>query len=143
MKLKVKRVRPEAKLPLAAKGTPAGLDLYACIPKPLVLYDGIRPVIIPTGIAVEPEDGYFCLVQPRSGLSCMGILVHTGVIDPDYRGEVKVVVSNISNEPFVIKPGMRIAQLVVAPYVPVEVEEVEELSDTERGSDGLGSTGLF
>ena len=99
---------------------------------------------MPTGLYVEIPEGYEIQVRPRSGLAAKyGISVANapGTIDPDYRGEIKVILVNLSNEVFELKPGERIAQLVVAQFTRIEWESVEQLSDTERGAGGFGSTG--
>ena len=101
-------------------------------------------MIFPTGLYIQLPVGYEAQIRPRSGLACKyGITVANspGTIDADYRGEVKVILVNLSNEPFVVNPGERIAQLVVARYEKVEWDEVEVLDETERGAGGFGSTG--
>ncbi|MDO5385320.1 MAG: dUTP diphosphatase, partial [Rikenellaceae bacterium] len=100
--------------------------------------------LVPTGLYVEIPDGYEIQVRPRSGLAAkhgISIANAPGTIDPDYRGEIKVILVNLSNEPFELKPGERIAQLVVAQFTRIEWESVSELSETERGAGGFGSTG--
>jgi dUTP pyrophosphatase len=120
------------------------MDLQANIPAPIVL----RPLercLIPTGLFLEIPEGYEAQVRPRSGLALrkgLTILNAPGTIDSDYRGEVGVILVNLSSEEVVIEPGDRIAQLVVARYEKVEWKELEELSFTERGSGGFGSTGV-
>ena len=122
----------------------AGLDLCACIDRDIILMPGER-VLVPTGISIELPDGYEAQVRPRSGLAInhgVTVLNSPGTIDPDYRGEVKVILINLGKEPFVIKNGMRIAQMVISKFERVEVEVVEELSQTRRGEGGFGSTGV-
>ena len=100
--------------------------------------------MVPTGLYVALPDGTEAQVRPRSGLAAkygISVLNAPGTIDADYRGEVKVILVNLSNEPFVINPGERIAQMVVARYEKVEWDEVEVLDETERGAGGFGSTG--
>ena len=99
-------------------------------------------VTIPTGIAIELQPGTEAQVRPRSSISKRGLLVHLGTVDNGYRGEIGVIVSNISNYSAVIRPGDRIAQLVVAPVLYPKFREAEELSETERGEGGFGSTGI-
>jgi len=122
----------------------AGLDLCACIDRDIILMPGER-VLVPTGVSIELPDGYEAQVRPRSGLAInhgVTVLNSPGTIDPDYRGEVKVILINLGKEPFVIKNGMRIAQMVISKFERVEVEVVEELSQTRRGEGGFGSTGV-
>ena len=136
MKLKIKRIRDGAVIPKRATAESAGLDLSAHL-------DG-EAVKIPTGIAIGLETGTVGLVYPRSGLaSKYGITLANcvGVIDSDYRGEILVPVTNHSAVPFTIHHGDRIAQLVISPVLLPEVEEAEELDETERGAGGFGSTG--
>ena len=100
--------------------------------------------MVPTGLFIALPDGTEAQVRPRSGLAAkfgISVLNSPGTIDADYRGEVKVILVNLSNEPFVVNPGERIAQMVVARYEKVEWDEVEELDETERGAGGFGSTG--
>ena len=122
-----------------------GLDLRACLEEDEAAIPAGGRLAIPSGIAVEPlTPGIAGFVYSRSGLGAMqGLTVAqgVGVIDPDYRGEIKVILVNLSNEPFELKPGERIAQLVVAQFTRIEWESVSELSETERGAGGFGSTG--
>ena len=125
MELKIKKVNENAIIPKRATQGSAGMDLCACIDAPLTLRGG-ETAVIPTGIAIalpSNEAGAF------------------GVIDSDYRGEIKVGVINQINEPYTIEPGERIAQLVVMPVCPVDTVEVESLDETARGEGGFGSTG--
>jgi len=140
VELKVKRLHPEAKLPVRKREGDAGLDLYAV--EDVVLKPG-GWAAVPTGIAVEIPKGYFGLIKDRSGLA-LKYALHclAGVVDENYRGELKVVIINLGPKEVRIEKGTRIAQLLVIPYLPVEVKEVEELSDTERGKKGFGSSGL-
>jgi dUTP pyrophosphatase len=142
--LKVKILREGVTLPKYQTDHSAGLDLCACIDKDIILMPGER-VLVPTGISIELPDGYEAQVRPRSGLAInhgVTVLNSPGTIDPDYRGEVKVILINLGKEPFVIKNGMRIAQMVISKFERVEVEVVEELSQTRRGEGGFGSTGV-
>jgi dUTP pyrophosphatase len=137
----VRRVRADAHLPRQAYDGDAGLDLAAC--EGLVLAPGERAVI-PTGVAIEIPDGYAGFVQPRSGLAArhgIGVVNAPGLIDSGYRGEICVVLINTDREhAFVVEPGMRIAQLVIAPVAAVRLVEVEELAGSERGVRGFGSS---
>lgn len=144
MKVRLLRVGPiEAPLPAYQTPGSAGLDLCAAIPEPIRLDPGERR-LIPTGFALEIPRGYEAQVRPRSGLALrhgIGMVNAPGTIDSDYRGEIGVLLVNHGSEPFVIEPLARIAQLVICPVVQAELELVSELSSTERGSGGYGSTG--
>lgn len=121
----------------------AGMDLASASEDPIRLAPGQR-VGVPTGLALELPPGYEAQVRPRSGLALRaGVTVVNapGTIDADYRGEVVVLLVNLGAEPHLVQPGDRIAQLVIAPVVQARVEEVAELSSTERGSGGFGHTG--
>ena len=119
------------------------MDLKANITEPVTL-GPLERTLVPTGLFIALPDGTEAQVRPRSGLATkhgISVLNAPGTIDADYRGEVKVILVNLSNEPFVINPGERIAQMVVARYEKVEWDEVEVLDETERGVGGFGSTG--
>ena len=121
----------------------AGMDLKADITEPITLKP-LERAMVPTGIYIALPDGTEAQVRPRSGLAAkfgISVLNAPGTIDADYRGEVKVILVNLSNEPFTVNPGERIAQMVVARSEKVEWDEVEVLDDTERGEGGFGSTG--
>ena len=137
----VRRLREDAHLPHQAYEGDAGFDLAAC--EHVVLKPGERAVVA-TGIAVEIPQGYAGFVQPRSGLAArhgVGVVNSPGLIDSGYRGEIKIVLINTDREEaFVVDPGMRIAQLVVAPVAAVRMVEVEELAVSERGARGFGSS---
>ena len=137
----IHRLRPDAHLPRQAYDGDAGLDLAAC--ERTVLEPGARATI-PTGVAVEIPDGYAGFVQPRSGLAArhgIGIVNSPGLIDSGYRGEIRVVLLNTDREhTFVVEPGMRVAQLVIAPVASVRLAEVDELAGSERGARGFGSS---
>ena len=142
--VKVKKLRPGAKLPVLGSKTAAGADLHACLDYDLVSIACHQTVKIPTGIAVEISDGYFGAIFARSGLATKEGLRPAncvGVIDSDYRGEVIVALHNDLDTNRMIENGERIAQLVILPYQPAVYTEVEELSDTERGEGGFGSSG--
>ena len=149
MTLKLKAVSPKLgkELPWPSRATEgsAGLDLAACIDRDVTIAPR-QLVRIPTGVAIAlPGPEYVALVFARSGLGIRhGIALSNGVgvIDSDYRGELQVGLTNLSDTPYTIRPGDRIAQLVVTPVVLPQVEIVEELEDTGRGTGGFGSTGL-
>jgi dUTP pyrophosphatase len=127
--------------PYRAHDTDSGLDLRANIDRPVIILPH-QVVLIPTGVAVELPEGYEGQIRPRSGLSKQGVLAAYGTIDSGYRGEIGVVLVNMSDlRPYKIEPYERIAQLVVAPVHIPEIEFVEELGGTERGAGGFGSTG--
>ena len=129
--------------PAYATEKSAGMDLKANIDEPITL-GPLQRAMVPTGLYMALPDGTEAQVRPRSGLAAkhgISVLNAPGTVDADYRGEVKVILVNLSNEPFVINPGERIAQLVVARYEKVEWDEVDVLDETERGAGGFGSTG--
>lgn len=131
--------------PLPTYQTPqaAGLDLRAQLEAPVTL-GPLQRTIVPTGLYIELPEGYEAQVRPRSGLAAkqgVTVLNSPGTIDADYRGEIGVILVNVSNDPVVISQGDRIAQLVVAPFKQIAWEPAEELTDTLRGAGGFGSTG--
>jgi dUTP pyrophosphatase len=143
MKVKVIN-RSKHDLPKYETEASAGIDLRANLPKPFSLQP-LERTLVQTGIFLEIPVGYEAQVRPRSGLALkkgVTVLNTPGTIDADYRGEVGVILVNISNQPFVINDGERIAQLVFAKVEQGEFLEVEELSSTERGASGFGSTGV-
>jgi dUTP pyrophosphatase len=142
-KLKIKRLRPNAKLPKRATPGSTGLDIFACIDgKETITLAGTQPKAVPTGIAIEVPRGYDVQIRPRSGLSAKGVGVTFGTIDSDYRGEILVTMYLFdSDSTFEIRHGDRIAQMVVSTIADLPLVEVEEISPTERGSGGHGSTG--
>jgi dUTP pyrophosphatase len=147
IRIKVKRIgkRESVSLPCYMSEQASGMDLSATLSEDVLLRPGERS-LIPTGIAVAIPEGYEGQVRPRSGLATkngVGILNSPGTIDSDYRGEIKVVLINLGDEPFVVKDGSRIAQLVISPIVRTEWEEVESLPETERNAGGFGHTGSF
>ena len=120
------------------------MDVRANIEEPITLAP-LQRVLVPTGLYIALPEGYECQARPRSGLAVkhgITVLNSPGTIDADYRGELKTLLVNLSDTPFVIEPGERIAQLVVAKHEHVEWEEVEVLDETERGEGGFGSTGV-
>ena len=142
--MKVKIVNKSAwPTPAYATEKSAGMDLKANITEPVAL-EPLERVLVPTGLFIALPDGTEAQVRPRSGLAAkhgITVLNSPGTIDADYRGEIKVILVNLSKEPFVINPGERIAQLVVARYEKIGWEEVLDLDETERGEGGFGSTG--
>ena len=139
--LNVKRLRPEAALPVRATEGASGLDLHACLPDGDVVL-GPDPQRVSTGVAIEFPPGYDAQIRPRSGLSLKGIGVAFGTIDSDYRGELLVTMWVFgSKTEHTISHGDRIAQLVIAPLAEAAIVEVTELSESVRGSGGHGSTG--
>ena len=143
MKIKVLN-RGHQPLPQYATAQSAGMDLRANIEEPIVLHPMERR-LIPTGLYIALPEGFEAQVRPRSGLALkhgLTVLNAPGTIDADYRGEVGVVLINLSQEDFVINDGERIAQLVIARYEQVQLQLVEELDETERGAGGYGHTGV-
>ena len=140
MELKIKRLNPAAKLPGYGHAGDAGLDLYAAVE--YVLGPG-AVFAVPTGIKMAIPKGYVGLVWDKSGISLKGVHRLAGVVDAGYRGEVQVVMINLGKEPFEIKAGMKIAQMLIQPVISMSIIEAEELDDTVRGEGGFGSTGLY
>ena len=131
---------------LPAYGTPmaAGMDVRAALAEPLALKP-LQRALVPTGLRIQLPEGYECQIRPRSGLALKhGVTVANapGTIDADYRGEIGIILINLSDETFVINPGERIAQMVVAPYSRVQWRLAESLDDSQRGDGGFGHTGL-
>ncbi len=121
----------------------AGMDVYANLEAEIKLQP-LERALIPTGFFIELPLGYEAQIRPRSGLAYkhgITVLNSPGTIDADYRGEVKVLLVNLSNETFIIKNGERIAQMIIAPYTQIQWQPVESLSETQRGTGGYGSTG--
>lgn len=142
MKVKVIN-RSKNELPAYSTPLSAGMDLRADIDAPVEL-DSLERVLVPTGLYIELPEGYEAQIRPRSGLaSKFGITVANapGTVDADYRGEIKVALVNLSRDRFILNPGERIAQMVVAKHEHVEWVSADELSSTERGAGGFGSTG--
>ncbi len=139
----VKKVRPNAILPTYGSGEAAGADLYACLDEAVTIEAG-ETVFIPTGLAMEVPKGCAGLVYARSSLGSKRGLApanKVGVIDSDYRGEISVVLHNHGKVAQTVAPGERIAQMVITPVLTPAYEEVSELTDTNRGTGGFGSTG--
>ncbi|MBN9673076.1 dUTP diphosphatase [Roseibium aggregatum] len=143
--LEFKRLDHGSDLPLPAYQSEqaAGLDLLAAVDAPVTLKPGDR-ALVPTGLAMALPSGFEAQVRPRSGLAAkhgVTVLNTPGTIDADYRGEVKVILINLGDADFTVNRGERIAQMVIAPVVQADIQEVEALSDTTRGAGGFGSTG--
>jgi dUTP pyrophosphatase len=148
IKIKVRRLKHAEGLPLPAYQTSgaAGFDLVAAVPadSPVILAPGSR-ALVPTGLIFELPPGSEAQVRPRSGLAAkfgVTVLNSPGTIDSDYRGEVAVILINLGQESFVINRGERIAQMILAPVMRVELRETRKLNATSRGSGGFGSTGV-
>lgn len=130
-------------LPAYATEHSAGMDLLAAVEEPRTLAPGQR-MLVPTGLSIALPEGFEAQVRPRSGLALkhgISLVNSPGTIDADYRGEVGVLLINLGQVPFVIERGMRIAQMVVAPYSRAQFSETPELPSTQRGAGGFGSTG--
>ena len=142
MKVKVIN-RSKNQLPAYETAQSAGLDVKADISEAVTIQP-LERAIIPTGLYMELPNGYEMQVRPRSGMAAkygITVLNSPGTIDADYRGEVKIILANVSNQSYTLEPGERIAQLVIAKYEQLEWCEAEELSQTDRGTGGFGSTG--
>lgn len=142
--MKVKIVnKSQNSLPLYSTTQSAGMDLRADLAEPLVLRP-LERMLIPTGLFIQLPDGYEAQVRPRSGLAInkgVTVLNSPGTIDADYRGEIKIILINLSQEDFIINNGERIAQMVISSYKQVEWDQVEILAESERGEGGFGHTG--
>ena len=146
MKLRIKKLNKNAVIPTYGSDYSAGADLYAVLDAGRIEIPSHETVLVHTGLSFEIPKGYVGLVYARSGLATKNGLApanKVGVIDADYRGEVMVSLYNQSDVPQTIDNGERIAQIVIAPFLKVEYEEAEELSDTVRGEGGFGSTGTL
>lgn len=144
MELKIKLLSPKAVMPKYATPGSAAMDLSACIDEAVTLAPGQR-ALIPTGIAISlPSPQYVALVFVRSSMGIkygIGLSNGVGVIDSDYRGEIHVGLTNLSDAPYTVQPGDRVAQLAIMPVAQVQPVQVEELDETDRGAGGFGSTG--
>ncbi|MBQ9441131.1 MAG: dUTP diphosphatase [Alphaproteobacteria bacterium] len=144
MHIKFKKLFDNSYVPVSGTISSAGYDLFACITEDIT----IKPhdiVMIPTGIAIEIPNGYFGMVCSRSGLTSkhgIHVLNSPGIIDSDYRGELKCIIHNCSNNAFVIQSNTKIAQLVIIKYESIQWIESNDLSCTDRGIQGFGSTGM-
>ena len=140
MELKVKRIHPDAKLPIYGHPGDAGLDLFSVADRELAPGEVFA---VPTGVQIAVPPGHVGLVWDKSGISLQGVHRLAGVIDAGYRGEIQVVMINLGGTPFAIRKGMKIAQMLVQPVTSVTVIESDALDDTSRGEGGFGSTGLY
>ena len=142
-KIQIKKLSNSVSIPKYETPGSSGMDIAAHITNNIIINPGEK-ALVPTGFSIAIPKGYEVQIRPRSGLAAkknITVLNTPGTIDADYRGEIKVILINFGKEKFIIKNGDRIAQMVVAPVVQADLEEVKELSGTERGSGGFGSTG--
>jgi len=142
-KILIKRLSKEVPLPKYETSGSSGMDLAANINANIDINPG-KTAIIPTGLALSIPKGFEVQIRPRSGLAAnqkISVLNTPGTIDADYRGEIKVILINLGQESFKVERGLRIAQMVVCPVVQAQLEEVDDLNETERGEGGFGSTG--
>jgi len=142
-KILIKRLSKQVSLPKYETSGSSGMDLAANIDTNINIDPG-KSAIIPTGLALSIPKGFEVQIRPRSGLAAkqkISVLNTPGTIDADYRGEIKVILINLGHEPFRVEKGLRIAQMVVCPIVQAQLKEVDDLSETERGKGGFGSTG--
>ena len=143
IKILIKRLSKEVSLPKYETSGSSGMDLSANIDAKINIEPG-KTAIIPTGLALSIPKGFEIQIRPRSGLAAkqkISVLNTPGTIDSDYRGEIKVILINLSQESFKVEKGLRIAQMVVCPVVQAQLKEVNDLNETERGKGGFGSTG--
>ena len=144
IKILIKRLSKEVSLPKYETKGSSGMDLAANINTKIYIDPG-KSVVIPTGLALSIPKGYEVQIRPRSGLAAkknISVLNTPGTIDADYRGEIKVILVNLGKDSFEVENGLRIAQMVVCPVVQAQLEEINDLSETERGDGGFGSTGI-
>ena len=143
VKVLIKKLSPSVQLPSYKTSGASGMDLMAYIEKPINLKPG-KACLVPTGLSVAFPEEYEIQIRPRSGLAAknnISILNTPGTIDSDYRGEIKIILFNHSNENFIIKNNDRVAQMVLTPIIKMELEETNELPESTRGKGGFGSTG--
>jgi dUTP pyrophosphatase len=143
-KILIKRLSNNIPLPKYETEGSSGMDLTANVNKVIEIQPG-KSEIIPTGLALSIPKNYEIQIRPRSGLAAknqISVLNTPGTIDEDYRGEIKVILINLGEKKFKIEKGLRIAQMVLCPIIKAELEEVDELDETKRGSGGFGSTGI-
>ena len=144
IKILIKRLSKEVSLPKYETSGSSGMDLAANINTKIYIDPG-KSAVIPTGLALSIPKGYEVQIRPRSGLAAkknISVLNTPGTIDADYRGEIKVILVNLGKDSFEVENGLRIAQMVVCPVVQAQLEEINDLSETERGDGGFGSTGI-
>ena len=142
-KILIKRLSKEVSLPKYETNGSSGMDLAANIDANINIDPG-KTAIIPTGLALSIPKGFEVQIRPRSGLAAkqkISVLNTPGTIDADYRGEIKIILINLGQETFKVEKGLRVAQMVVCPVVQAHLKEVDDLSETERGKGGFGSTG--
>ena len=142
-KILIKRLSKEVSLPKYETNGSSGMDLAANINANINIDPG-KTAIIPTGFSLSIPKGFEVQIRPRSGLAAkkkISVLNTPGTIDADYRGEIKVILINLGQETFTVEKGLRVAQMVVCPIVQAQLKEVDDLSETERGKGGFGSTG--
>ena len=140
----IKRLSKEVSLPKYKTDGSSGLDLAAFVNKDIEIKPG-KSEIIPTGLAIAIPENFEIQIRPRSGLAAknkISVLNTPGTIDADYRGEIKVLLINLSDKSFIVEKGLRIAQMVLCPVVKASLKEVETLEETKRGTGGFGSTGV-
>ena len=143
IKILIKRLSKEVSLPKYETNGSSGMDLAANIDTNINIHPG-KTAIIPTGLALSIPKGFEVQIRPRSGLAAkqkISVLNTPGTIDADYRGEIKVILINLGQDSFKVEKGLRIAQMVVCPIVQAQLKEVDDLSETDRGKGGFGSTG--
>ena len=141
IKIKIKKINPEAIIPHYSHDGDAGMDVYSC--EDVLIKPGER-FAVPIGLAIELPPGYVSLIWDKSGIALkQGITTMAGVIEHTYRGEHKILLFNTSNQDYKIKKGDKIAQLLIQPIIIAEIEEAQKLSETSRGDGGFGSTGLI
>ena len=143
IKILIKRLSKDVSLPKYETKGSSGMDLAANINTKIYIDPG-KSAVIPTGLALSIPKGYEVQIRPRSGLAAkknISVLNTPGTIDADYRGEIKVILVNLGKDSFEVENGLRIAQMVVCPVVQAQLEEINDLSETERGDGGFGSTG--
>ena len=143
IKIQIKKLSNSVSIPKYETQGSSGMDISAHIINNIIINPGEK-ALVTTGFSIAVPKGYEVQIRPRSGLAAkknITVLNTPGTIDSDYRGEIKVILINLGKEKFIIENGVRIAQMVVCPVIQVNLEVVKELSDTERGSSGFGSTG--
>jgi dUTP pyrophosphatase len=146
IKIRISRTNPgtsDIPLPTYATSDSSGMDICAAVEKEMFVKDG-ETALVPTGLSIEVPDGYEAQIRPRSGLALkqgITVLNSPGTIDSDYRGEVRIILSNFGGKDFLIHRGDRIAQMVIAPVVQAVWQEVPDLAGTKRGTGGFGHTG--
>lgn len=145
MELKVKKMRDNAILPTRGSEEAAGVDLYACIDKPITINPG-ECVNFPSGIGCEFPEGYYGQIVVRSSIGFkrhLGLVNQVGIIDNDYKNEILIGLYNFGDSPQIIEPNERVVQMILLPYIKAEIKMTEMLSESERGLGGIGSTGKF